>query len=55
MHTVCDVSGLCQGRFSWHREDGCGHEEAALGGALNSLLQPFPRLQHMLPLQCAGG
>jgi hypothetical protein len=30
---------------------GCGCEEAALGGMLNSLLQPFPRLQHMPALQ----
>jgi hypothetical protein len=29
----------------------CGHEEAALRGMLDSLLQPFLRLQHMLPLQ----
>jgi hypothetical protein len=30
---------------------GCGHEEAALAGALDSLPQPFPRLQHMPALQ----
>ena len=51
MCTVCDVGSLHQGQFLWLREDGCGHEEAALGGMLNSLLQPFPRPWHMPTLQ----
>ena len=33
---------------------GCGHEEAVLGGMLDSLPQPFLRLQHMLALPYPG-
>ena len=41
---MCNIGSLCPGQFSWHREDGCGREEAALRGTLNSLPQSFLRL-----------